>query len=355
MKIQRFLAGVLSSSLLLSCNGPGSRKSDSFSLDLSNNKKTLILGEAIKATVKNPKNKSIDSVQYRLGETALATVRGNDPLSYLLSKERLGEHLLHATVFFEGTFEEVSKKITILSNITPKIYTYTIIKEYPHDKEAFTQGLEFYEGVLYEGTGQYGESTLRKINVRTGQVTQQVALEKRFFGEGITIFEDKLYQLTWKEGMGLVYDPETLEKTSSFAYGKSKEGWGLCNDGKVIYKSDGTEKIWMLDSETLVESDHIEIYTNKGKIKSVNELEWVEGKIYANIWQRNGVAIINPSNGAVEGVIDFSPLKEQVTQHPALDVLNGVAYNRETKTLFVTGKKWDKIFEVRVEEQGGDE
>ena len=137
----------------------------------------------------------------------------------------------------------------------------------------------------------------------------------------------------------------------TFNYGQSAEGWGLCNDGTQLYKSDGTEKIWFLNKDNLTENGHIEVYTEKGKIPSLNELEWIEGKIYANIYQRNGVVIINPENGAVEGVIDFKPLRKMVTQHAKLDVLNGIAFNPERNTIFVTGKNWDKLFEVRIKKK----
>jgi glutaminyl-peptide cyclotransferase len=204
---------------------------------------------------------------------------------------------------------------------------------------------------LYESTGQYGESKLRKVDYKTGEVLQNVNLDKVYFGEGLTVLNDNIYQLTWQRGLGFVYDLNTLEKKSSFKYGQSKEGWGLCNDGKVIYKTDGTEKIWILNPETLVEERFIQAYTNKGKMSQINELEWINGKIYANRYQKDGVAIINPINGAIEGVIDFSPLKKKVTQHQGLDVLNGLAWNPETQTLFVTGKRWDKLFEVKIIEK----
>ena len=135
---------------------------------------------------------------------------------------------------------------------------------------------------------------------------QNVDLAQNYFGEGLTVLNGKVYQLTWQSGTGFVYDVNTLEKKSSFKYGKSKEGWGLCNDGNLLWKSDGTEKIWTLDPETLVEKEYIQAFTNKGKISNLNELEWINGKIYANRYQKNGVAIINPTNGAIEGVIDFS-------------------------------------------------
>ncbi|HNU59882.1 MAG TPA: glutaminyl-peptide cyclotransferase, partial [Aquaticitalea sp.] len=189
---------------------------------------------------------------------------------------------------------------------------------------------------------------LRKVDYKTGEVLKNIDLTNQYFGEGLTILGDKLYQLTWRENTGFIYDVNTFEKTGSFKYGKSKEGWGLCNDGTSLYKSDGTDKIWTLDTNDFTEKDHIQVYTNNGKIPSLNELEWIDGKIFANIYQRNGVVIINPKSGAVEGVIDFSPLKEKVTQHRELDVLNGIAYNPNTKTIFVTGKDWDKLFEVEV-------
>ena len=228
------------------------------------------------------------------------------------------------------------------------MYSYKIINEYPHDIRSYTQGLEFHNGELYESTGQYRESKLRKVNYKTAEVLNNINLEAQYFGEGLTILNDKIYQLTWQEQIGFIYDVNTFKKTSSFKYGQSKEGWGLCNNGFQIYKSDGTEHIWLLDTNTLAEKEKLQVYTNKGKVGSLNELEWINGKIYANIYQRNGVVIINPDNGAVEGVIDFSPLRKLVKQHQGLDVLNGIAYNPDTNTIFVTGKRWDKLFEVEV-------
>ena len=168
-----------------------------------------------------------------------------------------------------------------------------------------------------------------------------------YFGEGLTIMDHKIYQLTWKANTGFVYDME-FNKIKDFPYGRSKEGWGLCNDGTRIYKSDGTEKIWILDPETLEEKDHIEIVTNTSVFSRANELEFAHGRIYANTWQKDGVMIINPGTGAIEGVIDFRGLKDKVTQNKNLDVLNGIAYHPGNDSFFVTGKNWDKIFEVKV-------
>ncbi len=267
----------------------------------------------------------------------------------------LGNRVLHADIHSGKKTETTTKNIYILASEKALLYTYKIINEYPHDKEAYTQGLEFHGDILYESTGQYGKSSLRKTNYKTGEVLEKVDLEKNYFGEGLTILNNKIYQLTWQEKVGFIYNLETLEKTGNFVYGKSTEGWGLCNDGEKLYKSDGTEKIWTLNADNLTEEGYIEIYTNTSRIKSVNELEWVEGKIYANVYQQNAIAIINPQNGAVEGVIDlkglFDKLGNKSLLNPMDHVLNGLAYKGEENKLFVTGKNWDTLFEIEILEK----
>lgn len=338
--IKLFIITVLSL-FLCSCgdNPNGKKKNFSITTDAKNN--TIALGESIKLSIENPKNKTINDISYKIdGNPIDETFKAQDM--------PLGMHTITATVAYNDANEDASTTLTILNDAAPKIYSYKILNEYPHDITSYTQGLEFYNGVLYESTGQYGESKLRKLDYKTGDILKNIDLGNSFFGEGLTILNDKIYQLTWKENIGFVYNVDTFEKIGSFNYGKSKEGWGLCNDGQTIYKSEGTNKIWKLNPETLAEESYIQIYTNTGKIDSLNELEYIDGKIYANIYQRNGVLIINPKNGAVEGVIDFSPLQKLVKQHPDLDVLNGIAYNPDTKTIFVTGKDWNKLFEVEV-------
>lgn len=335
-----FIITVLSLSLWTCGDNPNGKKSNfTVTTDAKNN--TIALGETIKLSIANPKNKTINNITYKIGSKDIDA-------DFKVQNIPLGEQMVTATVAYDETTEETSTKLTVLNNAAPKIYSYKILNEYPHDITSYTQGLEFHDGVLYESTGQYGNSKLRKVDYKTGELLKNINLESQYFGEGITILNDNIYLLTWKENIGFIYDVDTFKKTGSFNYGKSKEGWGLCNDGQVIYKTDGTNKIWKLNPETLAEEDYIQIYTNTGKIDSLNELEYIDGKIYANIYQRNGVLIINPENGAVEGVIDFSPLQKLVTQHKTLDVLNGIAYNPETNTIFVTGKDWDKLFEVEV-------
>ena len=344
MNTFKYLTIIFLSSLVISCGSNGGQKKSDFSLRTNATKGNITTSEILQITLDNKRNHVIDSVLYTLNGI-------NINETYDLNSFKLGKHTLKATVYFNNEKQIATTNITVLNDEPPKVYTYKIINEYPHDINSYTQGIEFFNNVLYESTGQYKESKLRKLDYKTGEVLKNIDLASEYFGEGLTILNDKIYQLTWQQGTGFVYDVNTFDKLSSFKYGNSKEGWGLCNNDQTIFKSDGTEKIWLLNPETLIEQNYIQVYTNKGKIGRINELEWINGQIYANIYQKDGVAIINPENGAVVGVVDFSPLKKKVTQHDGLDVLNGIAYNPETKTIFVTGKRWDKLFEVDIIEK----
>lgn len=338
MHFYKLLTFIGLSVLISAC---GTTTKSNFSIQT--NSKTAIISNAKTLSVEllNPNNKDYDSIQLTLDNKKITT-------SVDLSNMPLGEKLIKAKVFYGDEFEVALKKVIVVNAKAPKLYTYEIVNTYPHDITSYTQGLEFYNGDLYESTGQYGESKLRKLDYKNGVVLKSINLSSAYFGEGLSILNGKIYQLTWKEGRGLVYDVNTLEQIETFNYGQSKEGWGLCNDGQKLYKSDGSEYLWFLNPNTLAEEGSLQAYTNKGKLTNLNELEWVNGKIYANRYQKNGVAIINPKNGAIEAVIDFKALKTKVTKHQGLDVLNGMAYNPQTKTLFVTGKRWDKLFEVRI-------
>ncbi len=345
MKIHNILVPTLLVLLMGSCGGNSEDKKDAFSLEIKNQKKTYTTEDVLTISLNNKKNIETDSVVYFLNKDRVSIT--DNTLS--LSGKKLGEKTLRAQIYSDDETYEASTKVTILSSIKPRLYTYKVLETYPHDINAYTQGLEFENDTLYESTGQYKESSLRKTDYRTGEVLQKVSLPDQYFGEGLTILNNKIYQLTWRENTGFIYNLKTMEQTGTFVYGESKEGWGLCHDAeKNIYKSDGTDRIWTLNSNTLAEMDYIEIFTNTSKINSVNELEWVEGKIYANVYQQGSIAIIDPSNGAVEGVIDLTDLKDKVTQHPKLDVLNGIAYKGEPNILYITGKNWDKLFKIEI-------
>ena len=227
---------------------------------------------------------------------------------------------------------------------------------YPHDIKAYTQGLEFYEGILYEstgngegaGTGTKGKSSVRKLDYKTGKIIKIKELDDVYFGEGLTFLDNEIFQLTWRNSVGFVYEPENLTQKREIKYAKQMEGWGLCNDGTNLYQTDGSEKIWKLNPTDFQVLDYVNVYAGNKKIKSLNELEWVDGKIYANVYQQDAIAMIDPKSGAVEAIVDLSKLKTLVKQHPDLDVLNGIAYHRENNTFFVTGKNWDLLFEIKI-------
>ena len=340
MHLDKVLKIIIVAVLISGC-GNSSKSIKHFLIQTNANKNVISNTDTLKLSISNPSNKKIDSVAFSMNNRRISD-------DTALKGTALGEKILKATVFFEGKKEVALLKIIVVNSNTPKLYTYELVNTYPHDINSYTQGLEFYKGILYESTGQYGESKLRALDYKNNTVLKNIDLSSSYFGEGLTVLNDKIYQLTWKEGRGLIYDVNSFESLGNFKYGQSKEGWGLCNDGTQLYKTDGSENIWILNAETLEEERFVQAYTNKGRLTNLNELEWVEGKIYANRYQKNGVAIINPINGAIEAVIDFKALKNKVAAHPDLDVLNGMAYNSETKTLFVTGKRWDKLFEVRI-------
>ena len=267
-----------------------------------------------------------------------------------LSIAKLGSNSIKAQFTHNNQKKILIKNIDVYNTDQPNLYSYEIIGEYPHDISLYTQGLEFKNNILYESTGLNGYSSLRKFDVYNNQLIDVRFLDDEYFGEGLTILNNKIYQLTWKNRIGFIYDLKTMNMEKSFNYGQSSEGWGLANDGNNLYKSDGTEKIWIIDPVTLKEIDNIEIVTDKKKVKNINELEIVDEKIYANTYQFNKdvVLVINKLTGSVDGIIDFGNLRNKVKQHNNLDVLNGIAFNKKRNSFFITGKRWDKIFEVKI-------
>lgn len=326
-----------------------------FAIDTSNIKQVYTSPEIIQLKLKNEKNLTIDSVIYQINGKTIEATQQNNPVDFDLKKLKLGFQKITAHIYSPEINGEVTTNFTMASQIEPKLLAYEIVNTYPHDIKAYTQGFEFYRDTLIEGTGNGAGngtgirdiSSLRKINYKTGEILQKITLPQQYFGEGITILNNKIYQLTYKQNEGYIYDANTFEKIKTFKYFKKMEGWGLTNDGQNLYMTEGSEKIYILNPETLEEIDYINVYTQHAKIEALNELEWINGKIWANIYGRDAIAIIN-LKGEVEGIINLGDLRNQVTQHPDIDVLNGIAYNSKTKTVFVTGKNWDKIFEITV-------
>ena len=315
-----------------------------------NTPKKIQSNEELTISISEKNDKLIDSVQFSIDSRKIKSKRNSATLK--INDYRLGKHTITAIVFYENKTEKVTKPIYFMADAAPNVYTYKIINTYPHDKNAYTQGLEFHNGFLYEGTGRKGSSSIRKIELETGKVLQQQDLDAAYFGEGITIFKNKLYQLTWQSGIGIVYNLESFEKEKEFKYTKSTEGWGLTNNGEQVIKSDGTERIWFLNPETLIEENYIEAYTNTQKVEKLNELEYINGLIYANIWQKNSILIVNPISGKVEGVANLNSLKAEILKEQTLDdsdeVLNGIAFDKKNNRIYVTGKHWSKLYEIEL-------
>lgn len=226
------------------------------------------------------------------------------------------------------------------------VYTYKIINTYPHDPDAFTQGLVYENGFLYEGTGLYGSSTLRRVELETGKVLQQYDLPDQYFGEGITIAGSQILQLTWTSRIGFVYDKSSFELLRDFSY--SHEGWGITFDGSRLIVSDGTAALHFLDPETLQETGKVYVYTDAGPVERLNELEYVQDEIFANIWQTDRIARIDPATGMITGFINLTGLLAGTGFEGSADVLNGIAYDAAGDRLFVTGKLWPYLFEIEL-------
>ena len=230
---------------------------------------------------------------------------------------------------------------------TPKEYGYSVTARYPHDPQAFTQGLVYDGGVLYEGTGRVGLSSLRRVDLTTGKVEQRVEVPPPFFGEGVAVLGDRIYQLTWQSKVGFVYDRDTFECVQRFSY--ETEGWGLTSDGQNLVMSDGTRTLRYLDPNTLKLVRQVQVVGEPGFIISLrlNELEYVKGEIYANVWPTDFIVRIDAASGRVTGWVDLGGILEEA-QGQGVDVLNGIAYDSLNDRLFVTGKLWPKLFEIRL-------
>jgi len=340
----------------IACRNDKKIEDHSLFIDSSKLKQTYALNEDLLLQLKNDQNTVFDSVQYFINDLKIGSVKGNEMLTYKLSNVKYGPQNIKAVAFSGGTPNETTTKVDVLSHVQPTIHSYTIVNTYPHDIKAYTQGLEFNGDLLLESTGNgegigthtKGKSSVRKVNPVTGKVVHITELDDAIFGEGLTVLNNKIYQLTYKNNEAYVYNLETLQKEKTLPYFQAMEGWGLTNDGTNLYMTDGSDRVYKLNPADFKMIDYIVVSTNRGTVPYVNELEWVNGQIYANFYGQDAIGIFSPVDGTVNGVVDLSELKSKVTQHPDLDVLNGIAYNKKKGTFFVTGKNWDKMFEIRI-------
>ena len=239
----------------------------------------------------------------------------------------------------------ICSPLSAKSSETP-VYGYRIVNTYPHNTESFTQGLVIDNGTLYEGTGLNGRSAISIVDITTGDTIKSEKLAGKYFGEGITIVDDKIVQLTWRAQKGFVYDKSTLKPIKTFKY--QTQGWGITYDGKHIIMSDGTDMLYFMDPRTYKVRGKLEVYDRGGKVSRLNELEYIDGKIYANVWGTEKLAIINPKTGQVVAWVDLSGLLTKEEKKSRIDVLNGIAYDKENQKLYVTGKLWPKLFEIEI-------
>ena len=234
------------------------------------------------------------------------------------------------------------------SDAKVKVYGIEVVAEYPHDTDAYTQGLYFDEGKLYESTGLHGKSTFRKVDLESGEVIKRLDFDKKYFVEGSVRFKDNIYILTWDSRIAFVYDAKTLEYKSSWKY--PREGWGLTTDGRQLIASDGSANLYFLD-ENFAQKDKKLVTIENRPVRWLNELEYIDGKVWANVYTTDEIVIINPKTGKVEGVVDCRGLLPKSLRKPSTDVLNGIAYNPDTRKIYLTGKNWPKLYEIKLVEK----
>ena len=234
------------------------------------------------------------------------------------------------------------------SDAKVKVYGIEVVAEYPHDTDAYTQGLYFDEGKLYESTGLHGKSTFRKVDFESGEVIKRLDFDKKYFVEGSVRFKDNIYILTWDSRIAFVYDAKTLEYKSSWKY--PRDGWGLTTDGRQLIASDGSANLYFLD-ENFAQKDKKLVTIENRPVRWLNELEYIDGKVWANVYTTDEIVIINPKTGKVEGVVDCRGLLPKSLRKPSTDVLNGIAYNPDTRKIYLTGKNWPKLYEIKLVEK----
>lgn len=350
--------------LTLSCNHEEKKNKDNILENVNNTHKNnplkiefsepkkdnFIVGDKITITVKCDSISSADTLNLYSGEDKLSELSANNLVYELDTKNsRAGKNTIKVELFRHGKKFKKESTVILLSDIVPKEYGYKVKKVYKHDVNAYTQGLFYKDGFLYEATGLKGESTVRKVDYTNGDVVQSFSVSKEIFGEGITYFDDKIVQISWQAQKGFVYNFEDLKLITEFSY--PGEGWGIIYDGENLIMSNGTSEMLIIDPQTFSVTGRFDVYDNKGPVKSLNELEYIDGKIYANIYQYSKIVIIDPKTGKVTANIDLDGLLPMNDYDLKTDVLNGIAYDNEQKRLFVTGKLWPKLFEIELVEK----
>ena len=326
--------------VVVSCSDEGRQFSVSSSLQ-----GMLYSGDSVVFDVVSKRSKTPDSVVVEVDGKRLVYEHSN---RCVLSTEglTLGDKTVAFLVYYKGKKEKNRRSLRILSDIVPAQLQYEVVASYPHDNKAYTQGLQYENGKFYESDGLYGESTLRYVDVKTGKTERKSDVEERYFAEGLTLVGDTLYQLTWREQTVFLYDKHTFQRLGMKPI--ATEGWGMCFDGTYIIVSDGTEYLYFYEPQDFTLHHKVSVFDNLGAVSRLNELEFAQGFVYANIYTTDKIVKINPKNGKVAAEIDFTNLLPDQYRTENIDVLNGIAWNQDSDHFYVTGKLWPRLFEVRL-------
>ena len=309
---------------------------------------TLASGEDIDILIALTGDMAPDSVRLYFDGTWFETLAdGQFESTFNTAESRLGKIPVKAVAYSGNSRPQtVTRFITILSDIVPPVERFQVVATYPHDIGAYTQGLLVHDGYFLESTGDWGKSGLRKVEISSGKVLKSHGLESKFFGEGLALLNNKLYQLTWTTNTGFVYDVSTFTLLGTIHY--NTEGWGLTTDGERLIMSDGTNRIYFLEPEYFTVMSTVEVYDNKEAVWQLNELEYIDGVLWANIYQTEKLARIDPLTGKVLSYIDLSGILDPKDRHPDIDYLNGIAWDNDNGKLYVTGKRWPKVYEIKI-------
>lgn len=345
------LLSLFTTAFSCSNNSSKSRKPVS-SISIQPNKNNYVFGEKVAVNVSTKvKNGEIESIKVYYKNELVKESKELDFTIEGIEINTLGNSIISVeAVKTDGVSNTQTKTLQTLSNIVPEKFTYKIVNTYPHSKDYFTQGLEFHDGYIYEGTGENGASGIYKVNLTSGEAVQSVELNEKYFGEGITVLNNKIYQLTYRAKKGFVYDFNSFALIDSFQFSSvTNEGWGLTNDGKNLIMSDGSQFLTWINPNDFSVVKRIEVGNNKTIYKSVNELEYINGTIYANVYTTEMIVQIDPETGRILSEISFpNMIKMYHHQKDRIDLMNGIAWDEKNNRLFVTGKLWPKLFEIEL-------
>lgn len=317
-----------------------------FLLDFSPEGKVAI-GQKVMIKLRSKDSTRYDSLKLKVNDQEIERFSSlPKAIEWNSGSGKLGQNTVKVSAYSKGKEITDQFAIRLVSDIVPKSLNYKLVKVYPHDKNAYTQGLFYYNGFLHEATGLEGQSSLRKVKLETGDVVKSYQLPNNVFGEGIALYKDWIVQITWQSHVGYVYDKETFNLIKKFEY--PTEGWGIVTIADQLVMSDGTENLYFLEPNNFSEVKRMQVYDNEGPVDNINEMEFIDGVIYANIYRTDKIAQIDPATGKVLAYVNLKNLLPETDKYDGIDVLNGIAYDKKANRLFVTGKKWPKLFEIKI-------